>query len=287
MKQDGLWKDVGRFVTDEGATPLIALSAVLCVLELFTPLRLIDFSVFGATTFYTALRYRQRTPLLHRAASVLLLSLLLYVLFGAAEVIAVPLAKWLSNKPVLFGPVNDVYTLLFGNALSEAVYHTGCVAAVITEKGIVGGVIEVVKAATPSATRLAAQYLTGSYYENLFLPLGVIAALWPKCQKRRRAALLAAFGLSLFAGDGRIFSLLLVMEPTVYVAFLLSTALAFLTASLLGIGVAFTDRASLPELLANVQQPILFVSAGVLLAVTAFFITKYVNRKWGRKDEFT
>lgn len=257
------------------ALPLIALSAALCVIERVTTLKTVDFSVFFAALF-AVLCYRRQWKWCAVAA------LSAYACFALSDVITEPLAAFCGRHPSLFGAVNGLYTLCFGNRLAQTVLHTDCTGAVVTARGIITGAADGYTFGTAGAAEAASRWLSGGYFAALFLPLGAAAFLWRGATKKEKGLLLSALALSVLAGDNRLVLLtLLLLYPVGLVLYLLMTGLSYFTAALLQSGIGYRVSPSAFELVKNGNgQTILLILTGCVLAATYYFAARYAENKW-------
>lgn len=261
------------------AMPLILLSAAFCILSL-TPLDRPDIGLLPAAVFAVACRDKRR----YYAA---LAALGVFLLYAVTDAVTPALADFCGAHPVLFGAVQPLYALCFGNRLSDLVLHTDCTGAVVTAKGIITGAADLAAAGVPSAPLLASRWLDGAYFVSVFLPPGGAAFLWQSAKKKERALLAAVTALSVLTGDSRLFALALVLcYPAGLVLYLLLSGLSYLTAALLQGGFGLTESPSAGALMKNSNaQTMLFVLAGVVLAVLFYFALRYTREKWRKHDE--
>ena len=269
------------------AYPLIFISAVLCITEGFTDFGKLNFSLLLSCVFAVLLYYTRRRYGLWRALLfILMFAFFTYLLYDNLYELTRALAGWLKGKPILFGALKNLYELVFGNLLSELIYHTEYAKAVVTESGIISGAVDIFKSNPASPNAVTSSYLTGEYFENIFLPPAVLILLFRKLKGKERGALTAVCLLSIIAGDARLFSLvILLINPALYVVYLLVTALSYLSSILLDFRIGFINSASFFELIKYIRNPLFFLLTGIALSVLMYFASLYVLTKFGGKNE--
>lgn len=218
-----------------------------------------------------------------------LLSVFCGALLGAAFGFACPLvekgiralALAVKGNAFAFGALNDVFTLLFGNFFSDLFYHTDYGAATVLDNKLLVGAVNVFEYAVDEPHSSAAAYLTGRYYANIFIPVGIYAALFKKIKSRFSTPLFLATAVSAFLGNNVLFLIfVLFYNPFLFIAFSLSNALACLGSALSDVRVGFVNNASLFGMFKYMNSPLYFFSVGAVCCALAYFVSRFVLEKY-------
>lgn len=192
--------------------------------------------------------------------------------------------KWfagiISKKPAFFGVVNDVYSMVFGNELSELIYHKQYSGTSFINGKIYSGAVDIFEHTNKSPKISVARYLTGKYFVNIFCVLGAIIALYNKLSSRGQLGLILLGILSVLFGNSEPFSLFLFCyNPFMYFGYLFVVFICYLTPFLLKLKIGFINSASIFELLKYGNDWVYFLITGVLVLILTYFVLYFVLSK--------
>lgn len=179
------------------------------------------------------------------------------------------------GRGALFGTVNNFYELAVSHSLRELFYRSAYSVAVFDGESLKTGVAEVLKG------RAVSQYLTGKYFVNIPLSIGVTSALFKRVKRSELSALCAVCALSVVFGDVRLIALYIVLfNPLLYVAYLVGVFFSYLTASLLDLRIPLTENGSLAELYRFGNGWAYFIASSAVLGFLMYFLSRLVLEKF-------
>ena len=177
----------------------------------------------------------------------------------------------LKGRGALFGAINNAYELFVSKSLSSLFYNTSYSISVINQNGIISGVMNVFSG------RAVSQYLTGKYFVNTALTLGLFASLYKRVEGEVKLSLIAVCALAFVFGEVRLLCLfILIYNPVLYFSYLLCVFVSYLTPSLLDLRIGFKENASLFELFTYGNGFGYFISVFAVLAVLMYFVSRLV-----------
>ncbi len=180
-------------------------------------------------------------------------------------------AEFLAGKGALFGAVNTFYELAFSGKLKDLVYTTSYSGAVADINGIKSGVVNILY------TRKTAQLLTGRYFVNISLTLGLAAAMFKRLKGSRLAAFICVCALAVIFGEIRLFGLfILLYNPVVYFVYLLCAFVCYLVPSLLDLRIGLQGGGSLFELFKYGNRWGYFIAVALVTAALMYFAARLV-----------
>lgn len=218
-----------------------------------------------------------------------MLAIVIGLLFGAIYNFHIYLIKLvasaISNKPILFTIINQPLSLLFGKDFSNTLLKNDYTGAVVINKKLVVGALNIFNFTKDNPLKEVGNYLTSNYYSNIFLPIGTSLSLYKRMKGDYRVSLIVSALLSVLCGNNVLFSLfILFYNPFIYIAYVLISGLSNLICRLVDIRIGFVDDASLVELICYLQKPVYFILIGLILIALMYFSCKYIMNKYDFKD---
>ena len=190
------------------------------------------------------------------------------------------LCSKLKGRGALFGLVNNAYSLFFSYNLSKLFYFKDYSGTALSESGIITGVIDIFKAQKVAGINVS-KYLTGKYFVNVFVSLGLLLLLIRKLEEEKQAAFFISFLVAVIFGDVRLFALfILVYNPLMYIGYLFLVFVSYLSAFLLDIRIVFLKSGSLFELFKYMDKPVYFFLAGLVITVLTYFLESIIISKF-------
>ena len=186
----------------------------------------------------------------------------------------------LKGRGALFGLVNNVYSLVFSSNLETLFYHKDYSGTAFVNSNVITGVIDIFNAQKLAGIN-AAKYLTGKYFVNIFVSVGVFLLIYQRLESTVKSAFFLCFLLGVIFGDIRLFALfLLIYNPFMYFGYLLLTLVSYLAAYLLDIRIMLLKTGSLFELFKYMDKPIYFILTGLVITVLAYFLESLILTKF-------
>lgn len=184
-------------------------------------------------------------------------------------------AKLISGKGALFGVVKSFYELFISDSLTKLFYNTSYSKSEVINGGIVSGAVNVFKADRNNS--VCAEYLTGAYFADIFLPLGIFASLIKSMRDDLKLAFVFSLAASVITGESTLFLLfVLVYNPVLYFAFILVSYISYIVPPLINLNVGFVNNASLIELFKYGNNWGYFLITGVVLSILMYFVSRLV-----------
>lgn len=178
----------------------------------------------------------------------------------------------ISGKGAVFGVLNDVYSVLFSNSLSNLFYHYDYSSAQLVGDEIVSGAVDIF-VASKETLFVVAKYLSGKYFVNVFLSLGVCIALLSRLDDKTRLPLILLTISCVISGKTVLLSLfLLCYNPFLYFGYLFCIFVAYFVARFVDIRIGFVQNGGLVELIKYGEKWVYFVLIGVILCILLYFV---------------
>lgn len=191
------------------------------------------------------------------------------------------LASAVSGNSFVFSIINDAYSLLFGNAFSDLFYIKDYAGALMIDNQLFSGVTEIFKADKDNPASCVAVYMTGRYFANIFLSVGLFVALYSKVRDKYLFSFALSVLLSIVAGNNLALGIFLVFfNPFIYIAYLICIGIDSLICSLVDIRVGYETSASLFEMIKYIDKTIYFLLIGILSSVLMYFAVMLVLSKY-------
>ena len=185
------------------------------------------------------------------------------------------IAKLISGRGALFGALNEVYSLFISDDFNDLFYNTAYSKSELISGKIVSGAVNIFKA--DSNNSVCAEYLTGKFFVNVFLTLGVFVSLIKSMRDDLKLAFVLSCICAVTAGNTLPFALfLLVYNPVLYAAYILVTAVSYIIPPLINLNIGFEENASIISLVKYGNSWGYFLITGVVLAVLTYFVCRLV-----------
>ncbi|MBE6742468.1 MAG: hypothetical protein E7570_09245 [Ruminococcaceae bacterium] len=185
----------------------------------------------------------------------------------------------MKGRGAIIGMINNAYSLAFSENLASLFYNNDYSGTAYVNGEIVSGVTNIFKAQGVAGDSVS-RFLTGKYFVNIFLSLGIFALLFNKLEDEKKTAFSLCFALGVIFGDVRLFALfVLVYNPIMYLGYLALIIVSYLTAYLLDIRIAYERAGSVFELFRDFDKPFYFILAGVVLSILTYFLESIIISK--------
>ncbi|WP_297128112.1 hypothetical protein [uncultured Eubacterium sp.] len=195
-------------------------------------------------------------------------------------------ALLIKGRAVLFGVLNEIYSVFFGNFFSNLIYTTDCSVATLVNGKIIAGVQNVFLSSPKAPQSSVADYLTGKYFFNVFMTFGTFVALFKKTSKRYLFSFLLPCLLSVVFGDNTLLLLfLLFYNPLIFVGCVFVGGVGYFVSALVDIRIGFEKYASLFSLFKYGRNVGYFLLVGFVLAVLMYFIVEIVLSKFDMDNQ--
>ena len=189
-------------------------------------------------------------------------------------------AQIIEGRGALFGTLDNLSRLLFGDYFEGLFYHKSYSAATVVDGSITTGAVDIFKSADSPATSTA-EFLTGRYFATVFIPLGVFAALFNRLKNEAVFAFLSALLLSVIFGDERLFYLLLLLvSPLLYVGSLIVIYLSYAVTAFVDIRIGFTNLPDIISMFRNMHKPVYFLVVGAVVALLSYFMCRLIAARF-------
>lgn len=210
---------------------------------------------------------------------------LLGVIFGLLYEPGLNITRFLANavngNSFVFAIINDAYSLLFGSAFSDLFYIKDYAGALMIDNKLVSGVTEIFKADKENPASCIAVYMTGRYFANVFLSIGIFVSLYSRVKDKYMFSFITALLLCLISGNNLAFGIFLVFyNPFIYIGYLLCIALDNFLCSIVDIRIGYEVSPSLFEMIKYIDKPMYFLLIGVLSSVLMYFVSCFVLAKY-------
>ena len=215
----------------------------------------------------------------------LLICCILGISFGLLNELFSKVLLWLADKvkniTFAFGIINEISTVLFSDTFSNLFYYKDFGGAEIIDNKLVSGSINLFEASKDNPVSFVSKFLTGKYFANIFLPIGLFLSLFSKVRDRYIISFSATILVSAFLGNNALLSLFLIFyNPFIYIAYVLCVGLDYLLCTLLDIRIGFVNSASVFEMIRFIQKPIYLILGGLISALLMYFAVQLVLSKY-------
>lgn len=209
------------------------------------------------------------------------LGIVLGLLYEPSLYLTRALAKAVQGNSLVFSIVNDVYSLLFGNAFSDLFYFKDYAGALMIDNKLVSGVIEIFKADKENPASCISVYMTHRYFANIFLCIGLFVGLFSKVRDKYLLSFVLSVLLSIIAGNNLTVDLfLLFYNPFIFIAYLICIGIDSLICSVVDIRVGYETSAGLFEMIKYIDKPVYFILIGILSSILMYFAVMLVLSKY-------
>ncbi len=216
------------------------------------------------------------------------LTMIAGLLFGILLGVSYPLIKnllmtasaFLSGKGALFGTLNNLYSITFGNNLGDIFYCNDYTGSVLINDKIITGVKELVSAQN-SPGILVGRYLSGKYLANIFIPIGTYICIYKKLEKNELNAVTLSLILSAVFGNNILFyAFVFFFNPIVYMGNMFEIFIGYLACELIDIRCGYLQDGSMIELIKYGNKWIYFILCGLVIAILSYFVTRLLIAKF-------
>lgn len=209
------------------------------------------------------------------------IGLFLGLVYEPALKLVVALAESVENKSFVFGIVDDVYSLLFSDVLRELFYYKDYGGALIIDNKLFSGALNIFLYTKNEPASFVAKFLTGRYFSNIFLPVGVFLALFSRVRDKYQISFCSSVLISILLGNNVFLSLFLSLyNPFIYFAYLLCIGIDYILCSIIDIRVGFSVSANVFEMIRFIDKPVYFILIGLLSSVLMYFAVTLVLSKY-------
>lgn len=277
---------IASFATRDSKTSAVIVSAVLCsdllCFSLCKETFGFGFSVLLSFAFSKYLGELKMKYLLPLSVGIGILS---GILFGFAfplwEKGIRTLASVISGNSFAFGGLCDAYNFMFGSLFPDLFYFKDYGGSTVINNSLVAGALNIFKASISQPLSAVSTYLTGRYFANVFLPVGIYLSLFKKIKSRFSIPLFLSLIVSVLFGNNTMFLIFIFFyNPFLFIAFAVGNALASLGSSLVDIRVGFIDNASVIEMIKYMSDVGYFLAVGLVCGALVYFISKYAVEKY-------
>lgn len=187
---------------------------------------------------------------------------------------------FLKGKGALYGASENAYSLLFGNSLKKVFLGSDYSGSAYSKGKIISGVLDLFKTQKVAGINCS-KYLSGKYFANIFLPIGISALVFQKLERRQKTPFILCLICAAVFGDVRLFSLfLLIYNPLMYLGYLVLISLSYFSAYILDIRIMHFGEGSVFELAKYMDKIGYFLAAGAVLAILSFFFESIILSKF-------
>lgn len=191
------------------------------------------------------------------------------------------IAKRIKENGIAFGIINEVYSCFFGDYLSRLFYYADYGGATVINDSIASGAVSIFRQSKNEPLSITATYLTGKYYANIFLPLGVIFALYSKAKNKHFYPFILSSILSIACGNNALLLLFLFFyNPLIFIAFCLITGLGYFVSAIIDIRLGFVHSASIVEMLIHPNKMLYFLLIGIISSVMMYYVIQIILSKF-------
>lgn len=277
---------IASYITSDSKKSIIISSSVLVVNLIFYCVNSASLGILVPVflSFFLS-KLVNRFDLIKSSVMLILLSILAGFVFAYlypyVENITRTLAAAVNNNSFLFSFINELYSLVFGSEFSQLFYYKDYSAALFINNELASGAINIFSADKLNPSSVVSVYLTGKYYANIFLPLGIFVCLYSKIKERYFLPFILSVFLSIVCGNNLMFSsFLFFYNPIIYFAYLICISLCYLFSALADVRLGFEYSASLIELIKNGNDLLIFILIGVVSCILMYFLCLIVLSKY-------
>lgn len=196
------------------------------------------------------------------------------------------LSQLISGKgyfsPVLFSVADNIFSLFGIDSLKDMIFYKSYGGSIIYEGEIVTGVKDLFSAGYTG--QLVSSYLSGHYF-LIFALVGVSTALFSNLKGIQKYILVIVTVSAVISGDISILLLFLFFEsPFIFAAVLLMSALAYLAAYILDLGIGYVFSGGIIELIMYIDKTVYLLAGGVVFVAIGYFVYKFCYEKHGISD---
>ncbi|MGN0523683.1 MAG: hypothetical protein ACI4IG_05355 [Eubacterium sp.] len=217
------------------------------------------------------------TVIILTVITALIFSVLYLPVFNFTKVLAGSIK---GNGP-LFSAFDSLLSLTINSKFSDLFYYSGYSSSQVIGDKIVSGAINIFKANTENPQTIVSHFLSGKYFINIFVAIGMFLYIYKKLDRKEMNCLTLLTILSAVFGISDLFSFyILIYNPILYFAYLGLTLISYLLPGFVDISIGFVNNASLFELIQYGNRWIYFILIGLVIGFMSFVLAIIVDTKY-------
>lgn len=194
--------------------------------------------------------------------------------------------KAVQNKTSLFGLINNAYSLLFTDNFEKFFYYKNYGTVIYLDKNILSGVKDIFAHTTANPPQIVGRLMSGKYFVNIFVSLGIFFSLFRKLDNERNAVTALLCFTAFFTGEIKLLSIyILLLNPVLYIGYLGLIWISYFMSSLLDIRIGFLHQGSFAELIKYGNNWLYFIITGIVIAVLTYFVFTIILSKFNLTDK--
>lgn len=187
----------------------------------------------------------------------------------------------IKGNGLLFSVFENPLSLTINSKFSDLFYYSGYSSTQVIGDKIVSGAINIFKANTDEPQAIVSHFLSGKYFVNIFVAIGMFLYIYKKLDRKEMNCLTLLTILSAVFGIGDLFSFyILIYNPILYFAYLGLTLISYLLPGFVDISIGFVNNASLFELIQYGNRWIYFILIGLVIGFMSFVLAIIVDTKY-------
>lgn len=212
------------------------------------------------------------------------------VIIGVIHPYLYDMLKWfckaVQNKTSLFGLINNAYSLIFTDNFEKFFYFKNYGTVVYLDKNILSGVKDIFAHTTANPPQIVGRLMSGKYFVNIFVSLGIFFSLFKKLDNERNALTALLCFTSLVTGEIKLLSIyILLLNPALYIGYLGLIWISYFMSALLDIRIGFLHQGSLAELIQYGNNWPYFIITGIIIAILTYFVFTIILSKFNITDK--
>ena len=142
---------------------------------------------------------------------------------------------------------------------------------------VITGVKNVFEATINNPLQITSQFLSGKYFVNIFVAIGLLLNVYARQSKIQKATLILITLCSVVFGNNMLLSVyIFLLSPVLYIGYLLLIFICNVVASLLDLRMGFLLQGSIVELFNYSNNIVYFVVAGLIILILSYFVFKMI-----------
>lgn len=223
--------------------------------------------------------------LIYACFIIVFLSVLFAVLIGFCYDYLMSVLRWFCasgvNKSWLFGVINNIYSVLFGNNYNDLMLNKDYSLSILIDNQLVVGAKNAFLFNTKNPVSAISVYMSGKYLVNIFITIGAFVSLYKKLEFNELSAFTLVSIVAIIFGDVKLLSLfILLYNPIIYLGYLFMIFVAYFVCNMLDIRIGYQFNGSIIELFKYGQKWIYFILCGAIIAVMTYFVFKIILSKY-------
>ncbi len=203
------------------------------------------------------------------------------LLYKPSEYVILQIADKIKGNGVLFSIFSSVFDLIFNANYENLFYYNDYSSAQLLNDNIVSGAINIFEKSNFSESEVVKRFLTGKYFVNIFVSLGMFFYLVKKADKIAADCLVFTTLLSLIFGINELLIIYIIFyNPLIYVGYLLMCVLSYLLPIMLDLSIGFLNKASLIELIMYGNKWAYLILVGLLISFITYVIDMIIDAKY-------